>query len=315
MVSLECMLVISWILENKSLCNLENEFELSSVESVPEVQPNENQKNNDKNRRLTECPSKVTSERNFGTELSSRMVKYTLLWGQIFLTHELLCTTMDGPSKILCGQNFLTHELLRVMMDGPSEILCGQNFSTHKSLLVWGFRDTWEFFFCEGRIYGILFFVIDESRYRWILRSKFRNRQISRLTNLGFDKSSDQFCDRQISQSRSLGIKEFCDWYFSQIGKLVSQEFWFRESLDPKKKNNEVPPQRPVGEPWSALLEVYVWEYPPSGPEEDECLLTKNQHFTVPVVLVEMGTLLKLARVSMLLVGRMWNTKKDHEYA
>jgi hypothetical protein len=36
------------------------------------------QKKNDKNWRLTECPSKVTSERNFGTELSSRVVKYTL---------------------------------------------------------------------------------------------------------------------------------------------------------------------------------------------------------------------------------------------
>ena len=32
------------------------------------------------------------------------------------------------------------------------------------------------------------------------------------------------------------------------------------------------------------------------GPEEEK----KTQHFTVPVVLVEMGTLLKLARVSML---------------
>ena len=54
------------------------------------------------------------------------------------------------------------------------------------------------------------------------------------------------------------------------------------------------------------------WEYPP---EEDECLLTKKQHFTVPAVLVEMDTLLKLSRVSMLLVVHMWKNKKDHEYA
>ena len=41
--------------------------------------PNENQKKNDNNRRLAECLSKVTSELNFGTELSSPMVKYTLV--------------------------------------------------------------------------------------------------------------------------------------------------------------------------------------------------------------------------------------------
>ena len=51
-----------------------------------------------------------------------------------------------------------------------------------------------------------------------------------------------------------------------------------------------------------------------SGPEEDDCLLEKTQHFTVLVVLVEMGTLLKLARVSMLLVVHMWKNKKDNEY-
>ena len=44
---------------------VEDEFELSSVESEAYlVRPNENQKKNDKNRQLTECPSKVTSERN-----------------------------------------------------------------------------------------------------------------------------------------------------------------------------------------------------------------------------------------------------------
>jgi hypothetical protein len=55
---------------------------------------------------------------------------------------------------------------------------------------------------------------------------------------------------------------------------------------------------------------------PRRGPEEDECLYKKTQHFTVPVVLVEMGTLLKLARVSMLpCCAHVGKIKKDHEYA
>jgi hypothetical protein len=46
-----------------------------------------------------------------------------------------------------------------------------------------------------------------------------------------------------------------------------------------------------------------------SGHEEGECLLEKTQHFTVPGVLVEMGTLLKLARVTVLLVVHVQKNK------
>ena len=59
-----------------------------------------------------------------------------------------------------------------------------------------------------------------------------------------------------------------------------------------------------------------MWEHPPGEALKRTNASKKKQHFTVPVVLVEMGTLLKLARVSMLpCCARVGKIKKDHEYA
>ena len=62
---------------------------------------------------------------------------------------------------------------------------------------------------------------------------------------------------------------------------------------------------------------VCLWEHPPGEAlKRMNASKKKTQHFTVPVVLVEMGTLLKLARVSMLPccahVGKIKKTMSMH---
>ncbi len=57
---------------------------------------------------------------------------------------------------------------------------------------------------------------------------------------------------------------------------------------------------------------VCLWEQPTGEALKRTNASKKNQHFTVPVVLVEMGTLLKLARVSILLC---YAHEKNQKYA
>ena len=94
--------------------------------------------------------------------------------------------------------------------------------TTNRPKIIRVFHD-WCDFFREGRIYGIFSFPN-------------RRRQISRSSNLAIVKS--RLLYRQISQSRSLGIEEFRNRYFTWIRNLVMPGILILESFDPKTKTH-----------------------------------------------------------------------------